>query len=191
MWSLAAAICHGALAPEPYCTCSLLMDVWKENRISLFFSLPSDSISNTHSNSPLYQIGSLAWHHVRHNRWHLSAGFEGLLIFTDMQSVRLLFRLRAREIKCPGEKPFIRDSLSAALHMEPHPSPFAWYLWPISLAGTIAEPLLLGCTTEWSDDSWLLSETSGNIWLYWEAAWICPKKVRRMQVAHQTHMLGP
>lgn len=101
----------------------------KRCRISLF---PPLTLFQTQKNSPLYQIGSLAWHHVRHNRWHLSAGFEGLLIFTDMQSVRLLFRLRAREIKCPGENPFIRDSLSAALHMEPHPSPFAEYLWPIS-----------------------------------------------------------
>lgn len=116
-----------------------------------FFPLPSsDSISNTQRNSALHQIGSLAWHHVRHNRWHLSAGFEGLLIFTDMQSVRLLFRLRASEIKCPGENPFIRDSLSAALHMEVHPSPFALYLWPISPVKTSSESPLLagrsGCT---------------------------------------------
>lgn len=60
-----------------------------------------------------------------------------------MQSARLLFRLRAREIKCPGENPFIRDSLSAALHMEPHPSPFAQYLWPDPLAKTSSESPLL------------------------------------------------
>lgn len=56
------------------------------------------------------------------------------LIFTDMQSVRLPFRRRASGIKCPGEKPFIRNSLSAAPHAEPHPSPFAEYLRPISPA---------------------------------------------------------
>lgn len=61
---------------------------------------------------------------------------EGLLIFTDMQSVRLLFRLRAREIKCPGENPFIRGGLSAAPHIDSHPSPFSLYLRPISLAKT-------------------------------------------------------
>lgn len=85
VWTLASAIFQRALKPQSYYTCSVLMDVWKESKI-----LPN-SISSTQRNSPLHQIGSLAWHHVQHNRWHLSAGFEGLLIFTDMQSVRLLF----------------------------------------------------------------------------------------------------
>lgn len=39
IWILTSAIFHGALEPEPYYTCSVLMDVWKESKISLFFSL--------------------------------------------------------------------------------------------------------------------------------------------------------
>lgn len=60
------------------------------------------------------------WLCSRYHMLHSWVGqFVGMvwLIFTDMQSARLLFGLRVREIKCTGENPFIRTSLSAALQM--------------------------------------------------------------------------
>lgn len=55
------------------------------------------SFWNPHRNSPLCLFDSLIWFSLWHNRWHLSAGFMGLLICTGMQSVRLLFGPRAKD----------------------------------------------------------------------------------------------
>lgn len=146
-------LCHCHRKKKHIRTARISYEFWQQQYIGIRF-VPyllcvDGSLKGGQDSSPLPPLASLAWHHGPDNRWHLSAGFEGLLIFTDMQSVRLLFRLRAREIKCSGENPFIRDSLSAAPHMEPHPSPFASYLRPISLAKTGSVCPLLGCAIAW------------------------------------------